>query len=116
MRQIYGTCNGYLIEKEISTTQISKVRLAYKDNEIYAFKYLEKDVMDFKLLQNFFIHEIKSLSLLHHDHIVRMIDSSNDAEIILCDKTKELQPIHVMYILVEYLSGGSMFDIITLGN
>jgi len=38
----YGTWNGYVLGQKLGSGIYSKVRVATKDNQIYAFKYITK--------------------------------------------------------------------------
>ncbi|RZB55580.1 CBL-interacting serine/threonine-protein kinase 21 isoform C [Glycine soja] len=94
----------YQLGRTIGEGTFSKVKLAVNGNngQKVAIKVIDKHMVLENNLKNQVKREIRTMKLLHHPNIVRIHE-------VIGTKTK-------IYIVMEYVSGGQLFDKISYGE
>jgi serine/threonine protein kinase len=109
----FPVMNGkYELRRELGEGKTSKVYLAYdKENmsQQYAVKILKNDYLESDpKAQESVIKEVAVLETLKHKNIVQIYDFGDDGKIVKASgRVKE----HIVYIVLEYVAGGLLFEI-----
>jgi serine/threonine protein kinase len=104
----------YTLTRTLGSGITSKVKLATDPSgNLWAVKVFSKNnpAVDASLLKALQA-EVKTLQALHHANIVNMKEYQEDAEWHRSGNRVE----RVMYIVLEYISGGELFDFIAEGG
>jgi 5'-AMP-activated protein kinase catalytic alpha subunit len=94
----------YILFDQIGMGTFSKVTRAYHliTNQTVAVKILDKEKIEDEIDIERIIREIEILKNIHHPNIAQMYETYST--------------IHNFYLMIEYVSGGDLFDYITSHN
>lgn len=112
-KQNFPIMNGkYELRRELGEGKTSKVYLAFdvnNPNQQYAIKILKNEYIEGdEKAQDQVIKEVAVLETLRHRNIVGIFDFGDDGRIVKASgRVKEL----VVYIVMEYVAGGLLFEI-----
>lgn len=105
----------YLLNKTLGKGQFSKVKVGVKDGVKYAAKYMNLEKIPEAEKPNvlgLLIAETNVMKQLDHPNIVKLHEYSDNGKLV----SKEGVETNVLYLILDLIKGGELFDYILLGG
>ena len=114
MKESASTIGDYVLGKKLGSGQFSKVKVGTKEGKDYAVKYMPRtnDLLRNKTCLDLVINEAKVMLQLDHANIVKLFEFSESALL----KKASGKETAVLYLVLELITGGEMFDYIAVSG